>query len=60
MDGHFGLRLKDNKQDDPEDVSLISGRGFFPQDQPFYDYLKSVGKSKEASWAAHPNQSLLT
>lgn len=45
-DGHFGLPRKD-KIDDPDDVSLLSGRGIFPVDADFQKYLADVGDSPE-------------
>lgn len=46
-DGHFGLHLKDNKKDDPDDISLLADRAFFPLDAPYNHYLSIVGESKE-------------
>ncbi|KZP09514.1 hypothetical protein FIBSPDRAFT_963909 [Athelia psychrophila] len=53
-DGHFGLPRKD-KIDDPDDVSLISGRGIFPADADFQKYLANVGDSPEKSTCAKLN-----
>lgn len=39
IDGHFGLqRLA--KVDDPDDVSLLGGRGFFPPDKEYDEYVE--------------------
>jgi hypothetical protein len=48
-DGHFGLRLKDNKKDDADDISLLADRAFFPPDKPYNSYLSVVGETKEVS-----------
>ncbi|KAL0564360.1 hypothetical protein V5O48_017686, partial [Marasmius crinis-equi] len=40
-DGHFGLQ-RFRKTDDPDDVSLLPGQGFFPTDTEYNPYLKEV------------------
>ncbi len=37
QDGHFGLQ-QFQKVDDPDDVSLVPGAGFFPQDSDYLPY----------------------
>ncbi|KAL0564209.1 hypothetical protein V5O48_017844 [Marasmius crinis-equi] len=46
MDGHFGLQRK-NKIDDPDDVSLLEGRGMFPEDEWFRELLSKHGKQSQ-------------
>jgi hypothetical protein len=41
------LTLKDNKNDDPDDISLLGDRGLFPNDILYNKYLATVGESKE-------------
>lgn len=45
-DGHFGLPRK-TKTDDPDDISLIEGRGIFPAEDRYQAYLKHAGISPE-------------
>ncbi|KAF7973122.1 hypothetical protein HWV62_16156 [Athelia sp. TMB] len=53
-DGHFGLPRK-IKIDDPNDVSLIEGRGIFPAEAGYQAYLKHAGISPEKSTCAKLN-----
>ncbi|KAF7975232.1 hypothetical protein HWV62_10194 [Athelia sp. TMB] len=53
-DGHFGLPRKE-KIDDPDDVSLLAGRGIFPDDIQYTKYLAKVGDSPEKSTCAKLN-----
>ncbi|KAK0243559.1 hypothetical protein EDD85DRAFT_988135 [Armillaria nabsnona] len=41
QDGHFGLQ-RFQKVDDPDDVSLIPGAGFFPRDSDYLPYERDV------------------
>jgi hypothetical protein len=45
-DGHFGLMQK-SKNNDPEDLSLLEGKGFFPPEGPYQDYIMRAGESKD-------------
>jgi hypothetical protein len=47
-DGHFGLMQK-AKNNDPEDLSLLEGKGFFPPEGPYQEYIAQAGESKEVS-----------
>ena len=40
-DGHFGLQ-RFSKVDDPDDVSLLQGTGFFPPDLDYNEYVRNV------------------
>jgi hypothetical protein len=40
-DGHFGLQ-RFSKVDDPDDISLLSGRGLFPPDAPYNHFVRNV------------------
>lgn len=40
-DGHFGLQ-RFSKVDDPDDVSLLQGTGFFPPDPEYNEYVRNV------------------
>jgi len=46
IDGNFRLQKK-KKNDDPDDVALMEGLGYFPPDIRYRDYLARVGDSKE-------------
>ncbi|KDR78511.1 hypothetical protein GALMADRAFT_209005 [Galerina marginata CBS 339.88] len=46
IDGHFGLMQKD-KNNDPEDLSLMEGKGLFPPEGPYQEYIAKAGPSKE-------------
>jgi hypothetical protein len=48
IDGNFRLQKK-KKNDDPDDVALMEGLGYFPPDPEYQEYLKRVGESKEVS-----------
>ncbi|KDR71018.1 hypothetical protein GALMADRAFT_15660, partial [Galerina marginata CBS 339.88] len=52
-DGHFGLMQK-AKNNDPEDISLMEGKGFFPPDGPYQEYVAQAGTSTEASKISSP------
>ncbi|KAG7086172.1 hypothetical protein E1B28_002131 [Marasmius oreades] len=41
VDGHFGLQ-RFAKVDDPDDVSLLDGLGFFPRDEEYNEYVGSI------------------
>ena len=41
MDGHFGLQ-RFSKVDDPDDVSLLGGAGFFPPDKEYSAYVRDI------------------
>ena len=45
-DGHFGLMQK-AKNNDPDDLSLLEGKGFFPPEGSYQEYLAHAGESKE-------------
>ena len=45
---HFGLTQK-SKNNDPEDLSLLESKGFFPHDEPYQEYIAQAGESKEVS-----------
>lgn len=54
-DGHLGLRLKDGKINDPDDIYLLGTRAFFPDDKTFYEYLNAVGDTPEVSGSSLSN-----
>ncbi|KAG7090398.1 hypothetical protein E1B28_009517 [Marasmius oreades] len=41
VDGHFGLQ-RFAKVDDPDDISLLDGLGFFPRDDEYNEYVVSI------------------
>ena len=50
MDEYFGLQ-RFSKVDDPDDVSLLEGAGFFPPDEEYLAYVRDiVATSEEVSW----------
>ena len=51
-DGHFGLMQK-AKNNDPEDLSLLEGKGFFPPKGPYQEYIAQAGESKEVSLSSY-------
>ncbi|KIM71232.1 hypothetical protein PILCRDRAFT_81407 [Piloderma croceum F 1598] len=53
INGNFQLQKK-KKNDDPDDVALMEGLGYFPPDLGYQEYLKRVGESKECT-CAHLN-----
>ena len=46
LDGNFRLQNK-KKNNDPDDVALMEGLGYFPPDPGYHKYLKWVGESKK-------------
>ena len=40
-DGHFGLQ-RFSKVDDPDDVSILEGAGFFPPDSEYNEFVRNV------------------
>lgn len=44
------------KNNDPEDLSLLEGKGFFPPDGPYQEYITQAGESKEVSLSSFPSQ----
>lgn len=40
-DGHFGLQ-RFSKVDDPDDISILQGAGFFPPDAEYNDFVRNV------------------
>jgi hypothetical protein len=46
MDGHFGLQ-RFSKVDDPDDVSLLEGAGFFPSDGEYSPYIQNIVATSE-------------
>ncbi|EIN05125.1 hypothetical protein PUNSTDRAFT_30488, partial [Punctularia strigosozonata HHB-11173 SS5] len=53
-DGHFGLQRK-SKKDDPDDISLVAGRAFFPDESTFKSYLAKIKSSEEKSTCSRFN-----
>ena len=51
IDGFHSLQKK-AKNDDPDDISLNEGRGYFVQDGPFHTFLKECGYVEEVSVTA--------
>ena len=51
IDGSHSLQKK-AKNDDPDDISLNEGRGYFVQDGPFHTFLKECGYVEEVSVTA--------
>ena len=51
-DGHFGLMQK-AKNNDPEDLSLLEGKGFFPPEGPYQEYIAQAGESKEVCLSSY-------
>ncbi len=41
QDGHFGLQ-RFQKVDDPDDISIVTGTGFFPMDKAHNEYIEKV------------------
>ena len=41
MDGNFCLQRK-NKKDDPDDVALMDGKGYFVETSAYQSYMKKV------------------
>ncbi len=41
QDGHFGLQ-RFQKVDDPDDISLLPGAGFFPADDKYLPYERDI------------------
>lgn len=46
LDGNFQCN-QFNKNTDPDDVSLCEGKGYFPPDSEYKEYLAGVPVSKE-------------
>lgn len=46
LDGNFQCN-QFNKNTDPDDVSLCAGKGYFPLDSEYKEYLQRVPPSKE-------------
>ncbi|KAF9024287.1 hypothetical protein BDZ89DRAFT_954844 [Hymenopellis radicata] len=46
LDGHFGLQ-RFAKVDDPDDVSLLAGKGHFPLDEIYNVYVRNVVATEE-------------
>ncbi|KAF8913329.1 hypothetical protein CPB85DRAFT_1219841 [Mucidula mucida] len=46
LDGHFGLQ-RFGKVDDPDDVSLLKGKGLFPLDELYNEYVRDVVANEE-------------
>ncbi len=40
-DGHFGLQ-RFSKVDDPDDISILQGAGFFPPDAEYNNFVRNV------------------
>jgi len=51
-DGNFHQQSK-SKNGDPNDMSLTRGRGTFPVEGPFKDYLAKAGDSVEVCCSSH-------
>jgi len=41
--------MQKTKNNDPEDLSLLEGKGFFPPEGPYQEYIAQAGESKEVS-----------
>ncbi len=41
QDGHFGLQ-RFWKVDDPDNISIVMGTGFFPMDKAYNKYIEKV------------------
>lgn len=46
LDGNFKLKKK-KKNDDPDDVALMDGLAYFPNEMLFQEYIAKAGDSKE-------------
>lgn len=55
-DGHFGLVQK-TKNNDPDDISFTEGKGFFPLDGPYQEYIKLAGESTEVCFGSALSES---
>ncbi len=52
LDGHFGLQ-RFGKVDDPDDVSLLKGKGLFPLDELYNEYVRDVVANEEEASHVH-------